>query len=94
MQVFYLNRLIFQKSDSKLEFFDVKHQIALIYLASFFTKDFIKTIATNRCTTNGNFFHLPYVFKSIIFNEQRHHKNDQIYKRSLNRLKKMSKIKF
>ena len=53
-------------SRSTLKFFDVEHKIISFYGYGVFTKNFKKPIATNRLFLNGQSYHPPHVFKSIV----------------------------
>ena len=56
-------------SGSTSELLDVEHNIDSSYSCGFFTKNFIKPTATNRLFFNGQSYHPPYVFKSIVYSE-------------------------
>ena len=57
-------------SGSTLEFLDVEHKIDSSYSCGFFTKNFIKPTATNRLFLNGQSYHPPHVFKSIVIRKR------------------------
>ena len=78
-------------SGSTLKFLDVEHKIDSSYSCGFFTKNFIKPTATNRLFLNGQSYHLPHVFKSIVYPEairkRRLNESTDEYRHSLQQLK-------
>ena len=78
-------------SGSTLEFLDVEHKIDSSYSCGFFTKNFIKLMASNRLFLNGQSYHPPHVFKSIDYSEairmRRLNESTDEYLHSLQQLK-------
>ena len=79
------------KTETSIEFLDIDHCINAQSPKGFTTKDFIKPTAVGRCFLNGNSFHPPHVFKSIVFSEairlRRLNENNTDFLESLQRLK-------
>ena len=70
----YELKLIFRKASTNEtgkspEFSDVFHMIDNSNKFRFFTSSFIKETVTKRLFSNGNSYHPPCIFKSIVFSE-------------------------
>ena len=78
-------------NSNKLEFLNVEHQTDDSFKGGFFTKNFVKPTATDRCFLHGHSHHPPNVYKSIVFGEavrlRRLNESQEFYEKSLQQLR-------